>query len=545
MSLNADCESDTTGYLIGLMLGRGTIFRSQQRVRIEFPHKNPTISGIAHCAHCGWLATGQKSLRCKNPKCRREVSGDVRIKYEQQRDTVSSVNDVIVPFIRSGVQCTTKVGVGTFSTHLIVDFKEAGADWRSITSLLPVGTSHHDFRIPDSIPSWTRDVKKEFVNGLLDTAGFANAGSWLPRDGVNGHGRMRLYFQIVKNWRFVVEIDNFLRREFSIPIQTIDWGHPNIRSGAGNESDSSAATREHQVKIFPEYMTEFCFRVSSKQKMFQELLEHNIQVDFTQREDWFPPSKLRESEIRPAHRAENDIRLPSAVRRHFDKSWQVSLALGCEFMAHRASTAKNPTSFALTGDLECVEPADGIRRRFYRISVDRQREIEARRVSAPAVPTAPRDTPEFRTYEPLRAWLEGYLRQRFDSGSAAWITAEQNLGNFLNGLDHEVINQLDDLEDLRIRPDIVGFLPSEKEFVFLESKVTSLGISEVGQLMGYCLVAVPKLALLVSTVPIDEALKQLVENSPDLVSYGGDFPLQMLHFEPDSSTAPKGFQNAI
>ena len=40
-------------YLIGLMCGRGHIFRKDKRIIIEFAHKNKVIEGIAHCEKCG------------------------------------------------------------------------------------------------------------------------------------------------------------------------------------------------------------------------------------------------------------------------------------------------------------------------------------------------------------------------------------------------------------------------------------------------------------------------------------------------------------
>ena len=40
-------------------------------------------------------------------------------------------------------------------------------------------------------------------------------------------GMMQVYFQIVnRNYFLPVDIDNFIREYFKIPIQTIDWGAP-------------------------------------------------------------------------------------------------------------------------------------------------------------------------------------------------------------------------------------------------------------------------------------------------------------------------------
>ena len=116
------------------------------------------------------------------------------------------------------------------------------------------------FEIPDSLNNEKKELKVEFVNGLLDSCSYPSAGGWLNRDGKNGHGRMRSYFQIVRNWKLPVQIDNFLRHNFNIPTAKFDWGHPNIRDPGLqdyiNQNESSFA-RECQVGFFPEYFKIF------------------------------------------------------------------------------------------------------------------------------------------------------------------------------------------------------------------------------------------------------------------------------------------------
>lgn len=537
--------SSPLSYLMGLIIGRGKIFRAQRRVLIEFPHKNPVLTGIAHCDNCGWLATGFKSLRCKNPKCRKEVPASVKPQYEQQRETIESVKNVIVPFVTSEIDSRFRIGAGSDSTHLILDLNAKNNDWNDLLAALSEGDSHHDFRIPVEVDEWDREQKLELVNGLLDTAGFANAGSWLPRDGRDGHGRMRLYFQIVRNWKLVVDIDNFLRGQFGVPIQTIDWGHPNIRSSSGAEDSTSASTREHQIKIFPEYMAMFRFRVSCKQSLFDDLVAHNLRVGFDQIEDWFPPAPISDREIKPSHPAEVDPRMPSEVRRHFDKFWQINLALGCKYLGELQRTARNPAVFALTGDSKSNESFESAARRMSAISRALPFNESSDRTTDESEDSSSNERLEFDTYEPLRDWLEEFLRRRFDTKSAAWVTANQNLSRFLGDLNHATMSQLEDLDGLRIRPDVVGYIPNEARFVFVESKITSIGISEIGQLLGYCLVACPKVAILVSTVEIDENIKQLVESCPDLVNFGGELPIQIVTLDSLTASLPDWFDHAL
>lgn len=534
-------SSEVESYLEGLLIGRGRLYRSQRRILIEFPHKNPNLPGIAHCPSCGWLATGFSELKCKNSSCRKKVNASVKKIYEQHEDTKKSLEEVIVPYLSSAIECDMRISPGNYSTHLFLDFPVDNKTWKRINGNFLSGNSHQDFRLPKNLKSESKRAKTEFVNGLLDTAGFVNSGGWLPRDGENGHGRMRLYFQIVRNWPLVVEIDNFLRREFDTPIQTIDWGHPNIRSAGGTEGTGSSTTREHQIKIFPEYMEKFQFRISCKQALFLELLEHNISVGFTQKEDWFPPRLIPDSQRKPIHPHEEDLRLPVQVRKHFDAFWQINLELGCEYLTELSDTSVSSEVFSLTGDLNSEEDIKHVKRRL--AALYKEREITHASVSK-AAPSRVRNNPEYKTYEPLRVWLEKFLRKNYDSKSVAWITAEQNLSNFLSGLDHKALELVENLDDLRIRPDIVGVIPSTGQLAFIESKVTNLNLREVGQLLGYSLVAQPLLSFLISNKPVDTHLDELIKQHPSLVEYGDGNRLQLLYFNTETMKHPERLNHA-
>ena len=73
------------------------------------------------------------------------------------------------------------------------------------------------------VSSYEKKLQVEFINGMLDTSGFCNSGGWLPRKGLTSEIRQRVYFQVVRNWKLTVEIDNFLRSEFDIPIAALSY----------------------------------------------------------------------------------------------------------------------------------------------------------------------------------------------------------------------------------------------------------------------------------------------------------------------------------
>ena len=356
-------------YLCGLLIGRG--FINNDSLVIQFPFINEYLEGIAHCNICGFLATKPPSsqlLKCKNKECSNfenpKIPPDVKEKYHQPSMFKESIANIIVPFLHSGIDAEIKLLSSSTCSFLNIALND---DLKTkLETLFKDNRSFSSFSIPEYFYKTKSENQIELINGLLDSCGFANAGSWVPRDGSNGHGRMRVYFQVInRNYHLPVSIDNFLRSVFSIPIQTIDWGHPNIRDS--NLADylknrSSAFGREHQVKVYPEYLDRFHFRISSKQSMFKELLNHNNQCNFTTSEDWFPGAieKIDPADVKAHHPMESNSKLPLEVRKHFDKFWQINAVLGCKFINEIANQSSDRDLFFKTGIKETCRNKEGI-----------------------------------------------------------------------------------------------------------------------------------------------------------------------------------------
>jgi len=524
-------------YLYGLFLGRGRHISKQNRILIEFAHHNQWVHGIAHCEKCGWMATqGGNALKCKNPNCGSVVSELSRSRYDQITGSRRSIDCAIRPIFESP-DCSVQVSTSSRSTHLILDFGDASDVYKLFTSLCQGDASHLSAHLSRSIDSWPQMAKIEFVNGLLDTAGFMNSGGWLPRSTPLGTGRMRGYLQIVKNWSLTVQVDNFLRREFDLPVHTIDWGHPNIRSSNAVEESSASVAREHQLKFFPEYYGIFTMRMSHKQSMFDELLNHNQSLGFDRRDDWFPPSPLRDGRLKPIHPDEDDPRLPPKLRRHFDAFWQINLALGCEFLTELQSRSSNPEVFALTGIVNSPESLESASKRLSNLRTTLLRTSSTANTSTKGSSSSL----EVDTYEPFRQWMESAMKVD-DPRSIAWITSSQNLGNILRSLSYEDVNLIEGIEELRIRPDIVGFSPSTQKFSFIESKITKINLREIGQLMGYCLVAQPDKAFLISTQPTEPYVLEQIRSEPDLLEYGENRRISLAYFDYAIMTEPRFYQ---
>ena len=81
------------------------------------------------------------------------------------------------------------------------------------------------------------------------------------------------------------------------------------------------------------------------------------------------------------------------------------------------------------------------------------------------------------------------------------------------GVDSWVLLHDTDLEDFEIRPDVVGISSTTNKIFFIESKIVSLGIKEVGQLWAYSVVANPETSFLISTKEISSSLLNIISNN--------------------------------
>jgi hypothetical protein len=519
-------------YLVGLTVGRGRLFETG-RIVIEFSHTNKTINGIAHCPICNAVATQKnKFFSCKNPECAATGFEPNQNVYNQLVETRWSIKNEIIPFLTSGLKFTDWVITSPSVSQLVLDFDTSQSDWKMLLGILRGEFHFHTGLIPDAVMAFNRENKIEFVNGLLDAAGFCNAGGWVPRKGISSEVRQRAYFQIVRNWKLTVQIDNFLRSEFDIPIQTIDWGHPNIRDSNLIEAQagkSSAYAREHQLKIYPEYLKHFKFRVSSKQKMFTELIDHNAASGFVQREDWFPPKKI--ASFKAIHPDESNPRMVLPVRRHFDAFWQINLALGCNYLCDLAETAQNSEVFALTGDLDNPGPVSRVAASIEQIRpkikfLPKPAKSSVAKAGDFKKGFRAKEDLELATYPLLKKYFDGkYFKDKADG--EFHITNYSTLSSFMKDQPDDFVQLFEECEEYKIRPDLVGFDVRDSSIIFIESKVDPLDMRMVGQLVGYCLVAQPKEAYLLSTQSLSPRLVNALSAKPDVLNYGDGGRIQI------------------
>ena len=174
-------------------------------------------------------------------------------------------------------------------------------------------------KMNDELFSITTDEKKSLLRGIADVTGYIRRSNIaFGQDGAH-----RVYIEIPGNWYMVIDIANMLKA-VDIPVQTIDFGHPNFRDGdmkKYNEGKPNFWKKEHQVKIFANEFLPIGFNIKHKQealeKYAEELLEF-IDPIKTHKFYWEKPIRRKN---RPIHPGENDAILPEEIRgKHFE-SW--------------------------------------------------------------------------------------------------------------------------------------------------------------------------------------------------------------------------------
>jgi hypothetical protein len=285
-------------YLLGLIVGRGTLREAGglRQLIIEYPFKELKAEGLT-------------------------LSYDAKDKLLLSLDStinrLGELLDIAPKKIPSEKSCS-----------IIIESARFGLFWRNLNKLLKGKMSFREMEVPDEIFLETTEIKKEFLRGLVDVTGSIRL-SDRYRD-----GRYRIYISILyENWILPIQICKLLQEKpLRIPVNTIDWGHPNTRNGQLTDYKKGKLNvwaREHQLKVFAEYFLPIGFTINHKKEILKELADYNNKK-FGHRKPklCLPPKRIGDKKSR--HPCETSDKLPQILKgRHFDTYWQICLALGC------------------------------------------------------------------------------------------------------------------------------------------------------------------------------------------------------------------------
>lgn len=293
-----DYLDNDVAYLLGLIVARGEIVEQGRHstISIEFPFRNLVVEGVS--------------------------------KSYNARDMILLSLDPVVQRIQNLDIKVEKIATQR-SVFINLDLLTSGMIMRNIRLLLNDRTNYSEFEIPKQIfESNSVTIKKEFLRGFGDVAGHVRKSN---RD---RRGRHRVYLDVLNsNWQLPTQICELLQDHLEIPVQTITWGHPNIRDPNRRDYDQGnrrAWAREHQIKIYAESYKEIGFYLKHKQEILIELAEENEKNFDSPVKLCTPPKRIKKKAA--PHPMENDESLPEELRgKHFDSYWQICDELGCYY----------------------------------------------------------------------------------------------------------------------------------------------------------------------------------------------------------------------
>lgn len=281
-------------YLIGMILGNGEVQRDSRNttITIEIPHKN---------------LRDDEGL---------EVSVYVK-------SSLADIRGVIEPLLGHSLP------ISQTKTATRVSFTKPNEDYtmREILRFIGKGIHHSTMTMDDELFKMTTDERKELLRGVADVTGYIRKSNIaFGQDGCH-----RVYIEIPGNWQFVIDVANMLKT-LDIPVQTIDFGHPNFRDSnlkKYNEGKPYYWKKEHQLKIWANEFLLIGFNVVHKQRALEryaeELLDY-LDEKKTHQFYWEKPIRQRN---KPIHPMENDKSLPEKIRgKHFDSWTQIAKELG-------------------------------------------------------------------------------------------------------------------------------------------------------------------------------------------------------------------------
>lgn len=190
---------------------------------------------------------------------------------------------------------------------------------RELMRFIGNGVHHKTMTMNPELFNISTDEKKELLRGIADVTGHIRKSN--AAFGQKGH---RVYIEIPGNWQMVIDIANMLK-ELDIPVQTIDFGHPNFRDSnveKYNEGKFNYWKKEHQIKIYANVFLPVGFNIKHKQRALEkyakELLQY-MKPDSTYKFYW---EKIVRRKQKPSHPAENDTSLPESIRGKHYEAWQ-------------------------------------------------------------------------------------------------------------------------------------------------------------------------------------------------------------------------------
>lgn len=131
-------------------------------------------------------------------------------------------------------------------------------------------------------------------------------------------------------------------------------------------------------------------------------------------------------------------------------------------------------------------------------------------------------TKEFELYEPMRAWLQQYLEDKYKGSKVITLDSHaRTLDVFLE--QNDIADYYPQAIGLDIQIDVLGIIitKGKPNIAFIEAKKTPLNLHDLGQLWAYCKLCEPIEAFLLSSAGLG-SLNKVLNNlcRQDLLDFG-------------------------
>ncbi|GHV04371.1 hypothetical protein FACS189485_09640 [Spirochaetia bacterium] len=289
-------------YLLGLICGNGTIKRgnSSTLVSIDIPHK----------------------------KLETEDFHDVKLYVKA---SITDIRKILEPLIG------TSFGFIQKDTVTVLSFEKQNNEYvmREILRFIGNASSHDNIRLNIEIFNFKKEEKIYFLRGFSDVTGYIRRSNYYFYK-----YKHRVYIEIPHNWELVIDIANLLKL-VDIPIQTIDWAHPNMRDGnlrKYNQGNTAFWKKEHQIKIWVNEFLPIGFGILHKQQALEAYNKEflaGFTIDgidpknYTHHFYWEKASKTKAAKA--IHPSEKDAFIPNKIRGvHYDSWKDIARDLGYE-----------------------------------------------------------------------------------------------------------------------------------------------------------------------------------------------------------------------
>ncbi|BES63920.1 hypothetical protein SANA_03590 [Gottschalkiaceae bacterium SANA] len=279
-------------YLLGLICGNGEVIRQADDTifSIEIPHR----------------------------KIVTETKQDVKIFVKA---SISDMRNILEPLIGTSISFVQNKGV------TYIRFTKKNEDYlvREIVQFIGKAANHRNMRVSSKVFNFTTDEKVMFLRGFSDVTGYIRRSNYFYQK-----HKHRVYLEIPHNWNLVVDICNLLK-SIDVPVQSIDWAHPNMRDPKRKKYDEGKPDfwkKEHQIKIWANEFSKIGFEVIHKMEAL-ELFVEELNKGFTlggkssetvtHRFYW----ECRNiPKLKPNHPGEYDNFLPKEIRGKHYNGWK-------------------------------------------------------------------------------------------------------------------------------------------------------------------------------------------------------------------------------